>query len=158
MRRQISFFERGGWWVVVQVPLLIGAVLLPPRSAGLEGTFGHALQVLGWIFTATGVLLFFAAAVVLRRALTPFPRPSDKAVFVTRGVYRLMRHPIYAGVTLGAFGWALVHLSVVGVLCAVVIAVFFDRKVEREERWLRERFPEYDAYTQRVRKFIPGFY
>jgi protein-S-isoprenylcysteine O-methyltransferase Ste14 len=158
MTRDASFTARGGWWVVAQVSLLVLAVVLPPWSAGVESAFGYPLQVLGWILTGGGALLLLAGVFALGRALTPFPRPNDKAAFVTRGVYRLVRHPIYTGVTVGAFGWALVHLSVVGVLCAVVIAVFFDRKVVREERWLRERFPEYDAYAQRVRKFIPGLY
>ena len=117
--------------------------------------FGHPLQVLGWLRTAKGILLFLLAVVVLGHTLTPFPRPNDKAAFVTHGVYRLMRHPIYTGVTLGAFGWAPVHLSVVGALCAVVVTVF---KVVREERWLRQRFPGYDNYAQRVRRFIPGVY
>jgi protein-S-isoprenylcysteine O-methyltransferase Ste14 len=35
---------------------------------------------------------------------------------------------------------------------------FFDLKARREERWLRERFADYDDYARRVKRFIPGFY
>jgi protein-S-isoprenylcysteine O-methyltransferase Ste14 len=69
-----------------------------------------------------------------------------------------VRHPIYTGIVLGALGWALAWLSVAGAAYAALLAVFFDRKARREERWLRSRFPDYAAYAHRVRRFIPGIY
>jgi protein-S-isoprenylcysteine O-methyltransferase Ste14 len=35
------------------------------------------------------------------------------------------------------------------------MALFADFKATREERWLRERFPDYPDYARRVRKLIP---
>jgi protein-S-isoprenylcysteine O-methyltransferase Ste14 len=153
-----SFSERGGWWVVAQVPLLALAVVLPPWTRGSDGGFGHPLQWLGLALAGSGVLLVFAGLVALGRALTPFPHPREGAQLVTRGVYRLVRHPVYTGLLVGAFGWALAWLSVAGVAYSALLAVFFDRKARREERWLRSRFPEYAAYERRVRRFIPGIY
>ncbi len=158
MRSSPSFSERGGWWVVAQVPLLALAVVLPPWTARADGGFGHPLQWLGLALAAGGIILVLAGLVALGRSLTPFPHPREGAQLVTRGVFRLVRHPIYTGLLVGAFGWALAWLSVAGVACSALLSGFFDRKARREERWLRSRFPGYAAYEQQVRRFIPGIY
>jgi protein-S-isoprenylcysteine O-methyltransferase Ste14 len=36
--------------------------------------------------------------------------------------------------------------------------VLLEVKSRREERWLREKFPEYAAYQRRVRRLIPFLY
>ena len=144
--------------MVGQVPLLALAVVLPPWTRGSDGGFGHPLQWLGLALLGGGVLVIFAGLVTLGRALTPFPHPRNGARLVTRGVFRRVRHPVYAGVLVCAIGWALVWLSIAGVAYSALLAVFFDRKARREERWLRSRFPEYAAYARRVRRFIPGIY
>ncbi|MGH8681891.1 MAG: methyltransferase family protein, partial [Burkholderiales bacterium] len=87
-----------------------------------------------------------------------FPHPREGVQLVRRGVYGLVRHPVYAGLLVGALGWALAWLSVAGVIFSALLAAFFDRKARREERWLRSRFPEYAAYQRQVRRFIPGIY
>jgi protein-S-isoprenylcysteine O-methyltransferase Ste14 len=144
--------------VVAQVPLLALAVVLTPSTTGSDGGFGHPLQWLGLALAGCGMLLVLAGLVALGRALTPFPHPREGAQLVTRGVYRFVRHPVYTGLLVGAFGWALAWLSGAGVAYSALLAVFFDRKARREERWLRSRLPEYAAYERRVRRFIPRIY
>ena len=155
---RVSFAERGGWWVVAQVLLLAIAAILQPWTARAGGGFGHPLQWLGIVLVVVGSLAVLAGFVGLGRSLTPFPRPRERAQLATHGVYRFVRHLVYAGVLLAVFGWALAWLSVAGTAFFVLLAIFFDRKARREERWLRERFPEYAAYARRVRRFIPGIY
>ena len=43
-------------------------------------------------------------------------------------------------------------------LVAAMLIPFFHAKARREERWLREKFPEYAEYERRVRRFIPWIY
>ena len=43
--------------------------------------------------------------------LTPFPEPLPGARLVESGAYRLVRHPIYGGLILGALGWGLLTAS-----------------------------------------------
>jgi protein-S-isoprenylcysteine O-methyltransferase Ste14 len=43
-------------------------------------------------------------------------------------------------------------------MAALVLALFFDAKARREERWLRQRFSEYARYEARVRRFLPWVY
>lgn len=70
----------------------------------------------------------------------------------------MIRHPIYTGLSLCAFGWSLLHGSVLSLICTLALVVFFDIKARREERWLAVKFDGYAAYRQRVRKLIPFIY
>lgn len=94
----------------------------------------------------------------LGAALTPFPGPLSDATLRREGPYCSMRHPIYAGVMLASLGWALWWLSGIGVVYALALAFFFDRKAAFEERKLREKYPDYPDYARTVKKFIPGVY
>jgi len=38
---------------------------------------------------------------------------------------------------------------------AGALALVLHAKAVREERWLRERYPEYRDYEQRVKRFVP---
>ena len=71
------------------------------------------------------------------------------------GVYARVRHPIYGGIVVAAFGWGLVTASIAALVMALVIWGFFVVKSMREEAWLVERFPDYPAYRATTRRLIP---
>lgn len=130
-------------------PLLWGAPSLSPWGPP---------QFAGAALAAAGAALAIAGLTALGRALTPFPRPLDDASLRQSGVYGWVRHPVYSGLVLASFGWALLWLSAAGAVASVVAFVFFDRKSAYEERLLRARFPEYGEYARRVKKLVPGIY
>jgi protein-S-isoprenylcysteine O-methyltransferase Ste14 len=43
-------------------------------------------------------------------------------------------------------------------LLAAILFLFFDMKSRREEKWLSNKFENYPAYQQRVRKLVPFIY
>jgi protein-S-isoprenylcysteine O-methyltransferase Ste14 len=90
--------------------------------------------------------------------LTALPRPAEGAALVVTGPYRIVRHPMYAGAILMAFGWAIVSRGWLTFGYAAILFAFFDLKTRREERWLCEKFPGYAGYRERVRKLIPFIY
>lgn len=150
--------DRGGAWVAAQVPLLVAAVVAPqvgPRWPGALETpsrlVGGSLLVLGSYFLLRGFR-------DLGRNLTPFPRPKPDAALVRHGIYSVVRHPIYTGLTGASLGWGLVTTNTARVLLALVVALFFDAKSRREEVWLTARYPDYPAYRDRVPKLFPGLY
>jgi len=151
-----SFLQRGGLWVVGQSVLLCavlaGGILERNQWQSLTLTLGGAFLLpiaagCGW-----------AGAVSLGRNLTPFPKPSASSTLVQTGIYALIRHPLYTAVFCGSLGWALVCRSWPALLAALALAPLFDAKARREERWLRQLFPEYSSYEQRVRRFVPWVY
>jgi len=151
-----EFRERGGLWVIGQFALMAGVI------------------VSGWVWrhqwtspltTAVAVVLFavaatlvFWGAIALGQNLTPFPKPCQGAVLVQRGVFGIVRHPLYTSGLLVSVGWALAWASGPALALAVALSLFLKAKADHEERWLRARFPEYAEYARRVRQLIPWVY
>ncbi len=153
-----TFIERGGWWVLAQIPVLLLAVALPWWTANGYLEARESLRLVGMSLAAFGILLTLAGLLSLGDTLTPFPRPLEHGVLHRQGLYGFMRHPIYTGLIVASLGWALCWASLAGLASAVLTLVFFDRKAVREERWLRQQYPDYDDYAKRVKKFFPGIY
>ena len=151
-----NFLERGGFWVLGQGLLLCavvaGGILCRNQWQSLAFTICGA----GLLLLAAGCGL--AGTISLGRNLTPFPKPSASSTLVRTGIYGLMRHPLYTAVFCGSVGWALVWQSWPALLAALALAPLFDAKARREERWLRQKFPEYAGYERRVRRFVPWIY
>jgi protein-S-isoprenylcysteine O-methyltransferase Ste14 len=116
------------------------------------------VRVVGLVLGGIGMLLALGGLFALGTNLSPLPHPKEGAPLVETGVYGVVRHPIYSGLILGAAGWALLHGSLLTLVLAGVLFVFFDIKSRREERWLARQFPAYERYRTRVRKLIPFIY
>lgn len=150
MRR---FFHRGGAWVLGQAVLLGSAILLAVFHRG--GRCHPTIMIAGVVLLSIGAGVALAGAVAIGRNLTPFPKPVEQATLVRHGVYRVIRHPLYTSVIAAALGWALVWGSWPAVVVAAILIPFFHAKARHEERWLRQKFPEYAAYEQQVPRFLP---
>jgi len=75
------------------------------------------------------------------------------------GPYRIVRHPIYAGLLLAIVGTAAVLGEVRGIVAVVVTALGFANKIRAEERLMMQQFPsEYPPYRTRVKRLIPFIY
>ena len=67
-----------------------------------------------------------------------------------------MRNPLYAGTLITALGVVIAARSIwLAVLFAAVFLLVYLPAIELEEQHLRDIFPEYAAYAQRVRRFLP---
>lgn len=155
---RISFTARGGVWVLAQVSAMLLVFVIPVWFGIGHLIPDQALSLAGVAATVLGILLAIWGLVSLGDALTPFPKPLYEASLHRQGAYKLMRHPIYAGLILTSFGWTLWWLSPIGVLCVLMLAIFFDRKAAYEEIWLRQKYKKYADYMSEIKKFIPGVY
>jgi protein-S-isoprenylcysteine O-methyltransferase Ste14 len=83
---------------------------------------------------------------------------TERAHRVVRtGLYRHVRHPMYAGFVLFAEGTALLLGSWYGALVGAVLVAIIARRAVLEERLLREKLTGYVAYMDEVRyRFLPG--
>lgn len=112
------------------------------------GSAGAAVEMLtGSVFVVAGLLL------VIKGWIRIYYR-SD--TLITDGVYRIIRHPQYAGIFLVIFG-QLVHWPTVFMLVlAPVIVWLYVQLARREETRLIDRFgDQYRKYQQRVAMFVP---
>jgi protein-S-isoprenylcysteine O-methyltransferase Ste14 len=156
-----SLGRHGEGWVALQFACfgLIAAAwwLAPPAPAGQAGL---VLLVAGAGTAVAGLLLagFGLLALGRARALTAVPHPRSDAILVVIGPYRIARHPIYGGLILGSLGVALVAWWPASFLAAGLLAVILDLKRRREEVWLAERYPDYEAYRGRTKALLPFLY
>ncbi|MFC4553808.1 methyltransferase family protein [Georgenia faecalis] len=146
---------RGRGLVAAQMALIAALVLRPRRDRWRRRPRG-LLRVAGGVLLAAGAVVGGLGARRLGPALTPMPQPRPGATLRTDGVYGVVRHPIYAGLVLGAVGRAATtglgrHVVAAGALVGVLTL-----KVRDEEVLLRERFPDYDAYAERTPRLLPG--
>lgn len=154
-----SFVERGGLWVLAQIPILLLAALLPLWNGHGQFVPRYPLQGVGVILTCLGVAVATAGLRDLGRTLTPFPYPLKDATLRRGGLYAYIRHPIYSGLLCSVFGWAVWWISPLGLAYTILVAAFFDRKAAREEAWLEMKYQEqYVAYKKQVKKFLPWIY
>ena len=148
-----GFFERGGAWVLIQFMLMTAGLIL---AVVFHGDWTRVpLIVAGLVLFASGGVFGIAGVAVLGRNRTPFPRPREGSELVQRGIYELVRHPLYTSVMVASLGWALIWQSLPAFVVALILVPFFHAKARREECWLREKFPDYADYEKRVPRFLP---
>jgi protein-S-isoprenylcysteine O-methyltransferase Ste14 len=150
--------NRGEGWLILQLVLFVLIAL----SAWFAVTRNEVpplwLRLIGTATRACGLLVIAWGSASLGAFLTPFPRPTDRHELITSGPFRWVRHPIYSGVLLTAFGACLLSGSWLALASSLALCVLFDLKSRREEAWLAERHPDYLAYRASTRKFVPGIY
>jgi protein-S-isoprenylcysteine O-methyltransferase Ste14 len=80
--------------------------------------------------------------------------PSAETI-IRRGPYRLIRHPMYFAALLFIWAAVLSHLSKWTMAIGVVATIIAALRVIFEERFLRDRYPEYAAYAQVTKAIVP---
>ncbi len=107
----------------------------------------------------SSLLLFFAmifTVVALGSLGRNFSLIPQSRKLVTRGPYRLVRHPVYVGEILGALGLTVWAASIAKTLVFLLLVGLEVYRALQEETLLREVFPEYEEYAARTKRFIPG--
>ena len=150
--------SRGELYVLVQAILLIALFFGPKDVFGLPDKLNQNLWWIGQILFYSGIVIAIWAAILLGPNLTPLPKPKPSGQLIQTGLYRLVRHPIYFGVILVSFGWVGIEQTIYTLVLAFILLIFFDLKSRQEERWLTQKFSEYDVYKQNTKKLIPYIY
>jgi protein-S-isoprenylcysteine O-methyltransferase Ste14 len=112
--------------------------------------------------TALGVALFVAGlaisqlAIAQNRFAAPTIHDQDGQQLIDTGLYRLVRHPFYAGMLLVYAGAAIWLGSWAAAIACLAFLVMTLMRIPIEEAHLRCALPGYDAYAKRVRgRLIP---
>jgi protein-S-isoprenylcysteine O-methyltransferase Ste14 len=116
-------------------------------------------QLGGKIIQFSAVLLGIVAIVLMRPGnFSIFPVPKQDAQLVTKGPYRLIRHPMYTAVLLFCFSLLLNRITVSSVAIFLVLLIDLVLKLHFEERLLLSLFPPYAAYMKKTWRLIPFIY
>ena len=112
---------------------------------------------LGVILLLAAVLLFWRSHVDLGRNWSPTVQLREGHALVTEGVYRYIRHPMYASQWLWVIAQAmLLHNWIAGLGGIVCFTPFYFMRVAPEEQMMLEQFgKEYRAYMQHTGRILP---
>ncbi|MGD2248260.1 MAG: protein-S-isoprenylcysteine O-methyltransferase [Candidatus Methanofastidiosia archaeon] len=114
----------------------------------------------GWIggFLFVGsLLLLWRAYYDLGRNWSPTLQIVEEHLLVTKGIYKYLRHPIYAGLFLwGVAQPLLLHNWIAGGLLLVFFTVLYVVRVPLEEEMMIQEFgKEYTEYMKKTGGIIP---
>ena len=149
-----------GWRVLAVLVFILllrvpGVRELLSRSRGLFSYSKPAVGLAGDILCVTGVAIAIWSRACLGANWSARPAVKVGHELVTSGPYRLVRHPIYTGMLLGALGTAL-DAGIIGLSIFVVACVFLISRIPVEERLMTQLFAEqYVQYKGRTKALIP---
>jgi protein-S-isoprenylcysteine O-methyltransferase Ste14 len=143
--------EKGKKLVFIQFALIILLALFPD-SAKVD----PRLSIVGTVLLAIGLAALIAGFMALGKSLTANPVPNQDGVLVTKGIYRIVRHPIYVGllgITLGLVISSGVWAQIIVWIALVALLVY---KMRWEEVLLTAKYKGYAEYMTKVPAIIPG--
>jgi protein-S-isoprenylcysteine O-methyltransferase Ste14 len=146
-------------WTTITLAIFAAIQVVSRGAARLPG------PMLAWAVTGTAVLfaglaLRWTAILTLRHAFTVDVAIAKDQRVVDHGIYRVLRHPAYAGSLLAFLGMALVFGDwQAGLVLFLPITAAFFYRIHVEEQALRAAFGEgYERYAGRTKRLIPFVY
>jgi protein-S-isoprenylcysteine O-methyltransferase Ste14/uncharacterized membrane protein (UPF0127 family) len=147
-RRSVAASGRLEDWAVAAAGTFLPLLLRPGDAPGALTWLGEPLQFLG---VAAAVL----ALASLGRSVGVVA--ANRGI-KTSGLYRLVRHPAYAGYLLGYVGYVLCYPTTRNTLLVVATLLALNARAIVEERFL-QRDPSYGDYLRGTRwRFVPYVY
>ena len=166
-RKQEKMSERR---VTSQEQILLGLLSLGgffvPLIYALTNWLGFADYTLpawaGWlgvVLTAAALYIFWRAHVVLGLNWSPSLEIREKHELITRGIYGVIRHPMYASQWLLVIAQPLLLQNwIAGFANLLLFIPFYFLRVKAEEQLMLEKFgTQYQTYMQRVGAILPRF-
>ena len=146
-------------WALVLLGVAAGIAADAVAPARIPGP-RWALAGLAGALLAAGLALRWTAVLTLGRFFTVDLAIQDGHGLVTKGVYRHLRHPSYAGLllALAGLGFFSGNWIAVGALTLPPFLALRARMRVEERALLEALGPAYAAYRARTNRLIPGIY
>ncbi|MBU1240015.1 isoprenylcysteine carboxylmethyltransferase family protein [Myxococcota bacterium] len=138
---------------IIWVVSFVDATRLHSTSLGGSPT----VRALGLVILFSGIFVRGISFLTLGRHYNYMITIEPDHELVTRGIYGLVRHPLYLGTVLVFLGFPLANDSLAGLLLFFLLcvpSVWF--RIHVEERLLHEAFPSsYAAYCKKTKRLLP---
>jgi protein-S-isoprenylcysteine O-methyltransferase Ste14 len=133
--------------------LLIPVVCALDAGRFLWSTIPVLVVLVGFLLVVIGDAIF-GWAMVVNKFFEPTVRiQTDRGhQVVSKGPYRVVRHPGYLGQILRYIGMPLMLGSLWGLIFGIILVAAFIGRTAKEDNTLRNELEGYEKYTQRVRK------
>jgi protein-S-isoprenylcysteine O-methyltransferase Ste14 len=166
----VLLLNAGLWWAFAAVmvfrtapakrgPWLRGAALVALASAAAVAVDPAAAAHAGWAQTAASGAVSLASLALAFGSLGRLGRcfgvlPDARGV-VTRGPYRIVRHPLYLGEVGAVAGILVASPSPRNMLAISALVLAQTGRARLEERTLAAAFPAYAEYAARTPMLVP---
>lgn len=141
------------WMVVVPYyASLVAPVLEIASGAAAPTPYG---MIVGGTCIALAAGLRWVGVTTLGRSFSAAVEVHDGHLLVDRGIYSVIRHPLYLGLVLLYVGlplfagarlsWLATALGLIGIVVRILV----------EERWLAEHLAGYSDYMRRTKRLLP---
>ncbi len=114
---------------------------------------------LGIVILVAGLYVFWRAHVDLDANWSPSLEIREQHELITRGVYGVIRHPMYASQWLWVIAQPLLlHNWIAGILNVPFFLMFYLMRIKAEEQLMLEQFgTQYRSYMEQVGGVFPKF-
>jgi protein-S-isoprenylcysteine O-methyltransferase Ste14 len=163
-RRNRIADHRVDWTEVVLMGFVVVGMLLLPAIYALTPWLDFAdyrlpqwASLTGIVVFAVALWLFRSSHAALGRNFSPTLQVREEHTLVVRGVYRRVRHPMYAAQCLWGIAQALLlHNWVAGFSGLALSALLYVLRIPREERMMIKHFgEEYRSYMDGTGRVLP---
>jgi protein-S-isoprenylcysteine O-methyltransferase Ste14 len=128
------------------------AMLLVLPLGGPGSGAGTAAVLVGDLIAVAACAWLLVSVLALGRCFGVLPEARG---LVTRGPYRVVRHPIYLGEILALVGLTVSSGATWSILALVMFVAAQAVRMRLEERALSAAFPEYELYASRTGRLLP---
>ncbi len=134
---------------IVGTFLIVVLLLFPaPEPSLVQSVIGLVLVSVGSVLSAIAISFLGGSFSIM----------AEARELVTRGVYSIIRHPLYVAEEIAMLGVIVQLFSLpAGLLLIAHIAIQIQR-MKNEEAVLKKAFPEYETYMACTRRVVPGVY
>ncbi len=143
-----GFYRFFGW----EVTLLLVVFNLP---VWFRDPFSP-LQIASWVILSLSLLLAVYSFILLVKRGKPQGSFEDTTTIVATGIYKYIRHPLYACLILLTLGAGLKNTDLLSLVLVLVAALFYYLTAKVEEEEMIAKFKDgYREYIQKTKMFIP---
>jgi protein-S-isoprenylcysteine O-methyltransferase Ste14 len=113
------------------------------------------IMILAGLVTISGIAITLYSLSTLGGSFSIIPQARS---LVQNGPYKYVRHPVYLGELISILGIVLARPSTIAIAIYGLLAALLVYRSLEEEKLLVGIFPEYETYSLRRARFIPGIY
>lgn len=147
-RKIFEIFAEIGIWLFISV-IILG--LTSFDNFLLNGGGIVYLQYVSIIFFIFGIFLIVSSFVYLKRAGKPKSGLEDTTKMIHGGIFKILRHPLYLGLSLVTLGFLFAYQAVTQIIIGVIAIILFYIASRVEDKYNINKFGrEYIEYMKKV--------
>ena len=116
----------------------------------------HTVIIIGTLAIVSGCVMNIMGRFNLGSNWANHIKIYDEHTLVQKGMYKIVRHPLYGSIMLMFYGACFVYRNILCFLAVTFIFIpFMYYRAKQEETLLIQTFPEYNDYKRRTGMFFP---